>query len=698
MGLRSQLLLLSLLTLALPWAGCQTIQEMEKALRAGQANAFQATARAVAARLGSDPQSIAILKSQQTPNQSTPIYANTLSAEIIIDGYDDDWRNYSYTPQSLPSASDDFHGANFQDTDFQGTVTGGIYGENLFLFIQVKDDQIQYTTTTEFAELNFDHIILHTENSPDLSPQQYLITSGAPGYITARHLGAGKVEHRIQGVWQEWQGGYQVELRLPMSWLGAKLGLTIASPEPTLQSTTTLSTQIAAALPIITQQDQLTNNIEIFANDSSRLTLISNQGWTLAKAGNIDASALSVYKPRYLMENIYRIALRSETLPTLNNPSQRGRFDSTEAVNALAGNEKVSWYQYESLRIGRGAIPIYDHSSSHNTADHAQPIAAVIIEQSTDTILALTNSAFNRLLLYSFLTVGLASFALLAYASWLSLRIRKFNAAAQRAVDDNGKIYNGFPVSKNRDELGDLSRSYSKLLQRLRSYTSYLETLASKLSHELRTPLAIVGTSLDNLEHETLSTNATMYRDRAKSGATRLSSILNAMSEASRVEQSIRASEWETIDLQSLLTELQRAYTDIYPEYSFEFHSPSTNEPIYIDGSAELLAQMLDKLVDNAVSYSKIHSPIRLSVRILSKYIVLSVENDGPLLPENSRSQLFDSLVSLREKNHSPHHHLGLGLYIARLITEFHQGHIRGFNRDDGSGVVFEVRFPRHSS
>ena len=55
MSLRRQLLLVSLLLLSLPWAGCQFIREMEGALRQGQAQALQATAGAVAAVVGERP-------------------------------------------------------------------------------------------------------------------------------------------------------------------------------------------------------------------------------------------------------------------------------------------------------------------------------------------------------------------------------------------------------------------------------------------------------------------------------------------------------------------------------------------------------------------------------------------------------------------------------------------------------------------
>ena len=57
------------------------------------------------------------------------------------------------------------------------------------------------------------------------------------------------------------------------------------------------------------------------------------------------------------------------------------------------------------------------------------------------------------------------------------------------------------------------------------------------------------------------------------------------------------------------------------------------------------------------------------------------------------RSQLFDSLVSVREAG-DDRRHLGLGLYIVALIAEFHSGTVRADDLSDGTGVIVEVTLP----
>jgi signal transduction histidine kinase len=111
-------------------------------------------------------------------------------------------------------------------------------------------------------------------------------------------------------------------------------------------------------------------------------------------------------------------------------------------------------------------------------------------------------------------------------------------------------------------------------------------------------------------------------------------------------------------------------------------------------GSPELLIQMLDKLVDNAVGFSASDDTIRIGLAKENDELLLTVMNPGPSLPERMRAQLFDSMVSMRGGENS--RHLGLGLYVAKLIAEGHGGRITADNVPDG--VVFEIRLPGQDS
>ena len=177
-----------------------------------------------------------------------------------------------------------------------------------------------------------------------------------------------------------------------------------------------------------------------------------------------------------------------------------------------------------------------------------------------------------------------------------------------------------------------------------------------------------------------------------RQGAQRLDGILAAMSEATELEQAIRETAAQPFDLAAVVASCCAAYRDVYPEREIAYRCEA--QPATIVGSGELIAQLLDKLVDNAVSFSAPGSRIDVALIAAGDELVLSVANRGPPLPAKMRGRLFDSLVSIREQRDG-RPHLGLGLHIVALVADFHGGRCEADDLPDGSGVVFRVSLPK---
>src|SRR6185436_2368546 len=114
--------------------------------------------------------------------------------------------------------------------------------------------------------------------------------------------------------------------------------------------------------------------------------------------------------------------------------------------------------------------------------------------------------------------------------------------------DSQGRVRKLIAGSRAADEIGDLSRGFSTVLDRLAQYNQYLESMAGRLSHELRTPVAVVRSSLENLALDPSGPDAGVYLARAEEGLRRLDNILTRMTEATRLEQLVRQGERETFD------------------------------------------------------------------------------------------------------------------------------------------------------
>jgi two-component system, OmpR family, sensor histidine kinase ChvG len=268
------------------------------------------------------------------------------------------------------------------------------------------------------------------------------------------------------------------------------------------------------------------------------------------------------------------------------------------------------------------------------------------------------------------------------------LRLRRLRDEAEQAIDSQGRVNKLIAGSMAQDEIGDLSRSFSTALQRLAQYNAYLEKLGGRLTHELRTPITVVRSSLENLKMAALPEEARVYTERAAEGLARLETILTRMSEATRLEQLVRQSERERFDAREVVRGCASGYASIFPRVKFTVSV--ADKPVMLRGAPDLYAQMLDKLAANAADFSNGEEPIRVR---LDSHGTLTVSNSGPLLPAEMAGRLFESMVSVRGGGGNEPH-LGLGLYIVRLIAEFHGGRARAANREDGSGVVIKVECP----
>ena len=330
-------------------------------------------------------------------------------------------------------------------------------------------------------------------------------------------------------------------------------------------------------------------------------------------------------------------------------------------------------------------------SAAHPIWSGDEVTGAVVTEETTNSVMSVKSEALERLLWLTLAAFAGAGALLMAFATRLSMRIRRLRDEAESAIDARGHITRLAAGSGARDEIGDLSRSFSAVLERLAEHHSYLESMAGRLSHELRTPIAVVRSSLENLKLS--PENAALYIERAEQGLARLGRILERMTEASRLEQSLRAVERERYDLAAVVRGCVEGYRLAYPQAAFALELPAGRK-VEVEGAPDLAAQLLDKLVENAVDFSQGGAPVRVALEDAGGAAALTVTNKGPLLPDKMRTRLFESMISMREAGGTGTPHLGLGLYVARLIAEFHGGTIAAANLPGGDGVALGVRMP----
>ena len=371
-------------------------------------------------------------------------------------------------------------------------------------------------------------------------------------------------------------------------------------------------------------------------------------------------------------------------------------FDDAIAEDAVAAGREVSGAlqgaagaRTRNTRDGRAVVV----SAAHPIWVGDQVHGAVVVEETTNRIASLRSQALERLLVATLVVFALVAAVLLWLATRISNRIRRLSDEAEAAIDARGRVTRLTTASDAADEIGDLSRSFTTVLGRLARYNTYLEALASRLSHELRTPVAVVRSSLENLHAARTPEETRTYVARAEEGLARLSAILSRMTEASRLEQSLSAVVRERFDAAAVVRGCVEGYRLAYAPITFEVVASA--EPAPVLGAPDLLAQMLDKLVENAADFTASGAVVRVILTSGKEKFSIRIENQGPPLPDAIRDSLFESMVSLRSEHSGAVPHLGLGLYIARLIAEFHGGVLHAENLAGGRGVAFAATLAR---
>ena len=655
MSLRLKLLLLlGVAILVLPWAGMRYAREMESALREGEQDSLAAVAQAIASSLqGRTDLLYREPETHPTAANSGPydLQPLILASQPFMDGSGDEWPQDKSAWKYFKKGKNRF-----------GIVTG-VFERMLYVQLDVKDEHFVFDAVganpLDSSDLG-DRIWLGIQ-APDGVEHQVFLSGTGPGTLEARRIESGELgqqsavtEPRVSGAWQAAAGGYRAELRVPLSMIGDRIGVLIDDRDARggvpVSYGTLRSDDLHTMGRLITASPDLTNYLVQFLQPGLRLTVMSPTGRVLAQADALGQPTAELGPSSNVLARLYR------------------RFVDTPKAR-------------RTIESGTG---IYDR-------DHRSSIGTLKITQTGDRWVTLRDRALTHMLNLTLITSFVAVIAIFVFAARLAVRLGRLRRASESALTREGLITT-FPETSAPDELGDVARGFSTLLGRLNEYTGYLRTLAGKLAHEIRTPLTIVRSSLENLESEGISSGAHVYLERARQGSERLNAILVAMGAATRVEEAIASAERMRFDVVPVVASAVDSYRNAFPQRHFKTELASA--PIEIDGAPDLVVQMLDKLIDNAVDFTPPGGEITVRLHSEPDAAVLEVANQGPPLAPEIRGRLFESLWQSRSDRDS-RPHFGLGLYIVRLIAEFHGGEPSAANLPGDAGASFVVRLAR---
>ena len=670
---RFKLLLVSFTLLGIPWAGYRFIQETEHFLRDAQDQALQTTASSVANIMHGYESVFHGVARPGSLLTFRNLFLHPLDKAPQIDGYRDDWVHSANNFSVLQSVDD----------SLEAHILLGQHGRYLYLLLGVKDPQVEYGEEGDVVDLAL------TDRDGKLV--RYRVQPQAPGWVAARQLNsdpeAGEedlYDSPIRGEWQPHAQGYTLELRLPRDLVQDRLSLRFYDSRSQQLLASGRMFPADALGRIVQRSAALDEVLTAVTPAATRVWVTDHQGLVVARAGRLDTDApLSADQPRmpWFIQRLILAVLPRDADAVADLQDDQSHLFIQPVIEALSG--RPASLRRQPLRgdavVVSAAVPIRSGEGVKG---------AVLVEQTTNAILSIQNLALQRLFGVTLLFFAVTSLVLLAFASLLASRITRLRNKVESAVSHDGRIIGHLQPDRSKDEIGDLGRSFASVLARLHEYNHYLEAMAARLAHELRTPLAVVRSSLDNAEHvDADEKNA--YLERARHGAQRLEQILQRLREATGLEQALHQAETVHFDLAALLRLQTASLRGSYPDVSLELAGAEGEIPM--TGVPDLISQALDKLVSNAVDFHSPGSTIQIRCTPTHQGVELSVINEGRLLPDDA--DIFQSMYSGREgRQEEPH--LGLGLYLVRLICEFHGGSARANNIGKPCGVAVVLSLP----
>lgn len=233
-----------------------------------------------------------------------------------------------------------------------------------------------------------------------------------------------------------------------------------------------------------------------------------------------------------------------------------------------------------------------------------------------------------------------------------------------------------------RDEIGDLTRSFKRMAERIRSLLNGQRRLLLDISHEIRSPLARLTIAADLLRTDPTDTESLRQIERE---TTRINALVSQILDAARSEAGAIPAVRGTVALDDLLREVAEGVRLEAVSKGCEIRVET--EAATLTGVEEDLRRAVENVLRNAVRHSPEGGRVDATLKRGEGRAVLSVRDRGSGVAPDALERIFDPFFRSDEARSRAAGGIGLGLTIARRAVEAHGGTIKARNADPGLEV-----------
>ncbi len=638
----------SLFLLLLPVSGVYFVNKVEQALLQGQEEAESMTAAAIALVLKGYTGLFNVNKNA--------IYVYPAVYPITIDGYDEDWYPLQH----------DF--TSYGNGKFSLLMVSS--KQYLYAYVKVNDKNIVYRDPRNIPLDTSDHIRIEYIGRDDKHHRLVIVTEGQ-GTVSAYAVHKDWTStindqsiNEIYGVWRETTYGYDLELRLPVAWLEKNQRMSLS------------------VVDVFSKNERYPDTIfSTYSGKDNKLNPLLFQSGEISRViknlGQSDSRICVVDRFRRIRAVIGGQKLHSSFCQHIE------KIDANLVESVLSGKKTR---QVSHIPEGRYMLII----AAKPVIDEGKILGAILVGKNSHQILAEQRNTLDEVMLVAVSVFFIIILSLLVFSYWLTFRINRLKKQTAMLIDDSGRFISEIPFSdiNSKDEIGDLSRAFSALLDKLNRYTGFLETVPRMLRHEILNPVNTISMSLQVLKDKNSENEIAV----AGSAIRQLELIISSLTEAINIDEALHQAEIRIFDIAALLKEYVENSQQKHSDRRLVFQGPESG--VFIEGNDIWLVQLLDKIKDNALDFALPETDILFQLDLHQiNQLVIRIKNEGKEIGQQQLDGLFQGMASQREgKTEIPH--LGIGLYVAHHIARFHHGCLHITNRKDKQGVEVVLLLP----
>jgi two-component system sensor histidine kinase ChvG len=256
-------------------------------------------------------------------------------------------------------------------------------------------------------------------------------------------------------------------------------------------------------------------------------------------------------------------------------------------------------------------------------------------------------------------------------------------------------------MSRRQDEIGDLGRAFGQMTNALYDRLDAIESFAADVAHEIKNPLTSIRSAAEILPIAKDDEKRARLIKVIQHDVNRLDRLITDISNASRLDAELAREDLARLSIGKVLNDIASLHRKD-PDDPAAGDLPEVNihlggEDLMVRGHEGPLNRVFINLVENAITFSPKGAGIDVTARRrggLDGDVVITVEDQGPGIPEDNLEAIFERFYTERPKGAAFGSHSGLGLAIARQIVMAHGGRIYAENRTDCTGARFVVELP----